>query len=77
VTTRIDALLEQARQLSPEERALLLDRLQDLLNPPDSGWETAWARECERRLGAYERGETTAEDFATALERLREKFRPQ
>jgi hypothetical protein len=27
VTRRVETLLEQARQLAPEERALLLDRL--------------------------------------------------
>jgi hypothetical protein len=71
---RIDVLLEQAQLLSPQERALLLDRLQDLFNPPDNGWDSAWAQECAKRIGALDRGEMAAEDLHEVLTRLREQY---
>lgn len=77
MSTRIEALLEQARKLAPEERAQLLDRLQDLVSPPDPDWEAAWAQECADRLAAYERGDMAAEDFEAAMKKLRAKYTGQ
>lgn len=76
MTNRIASLLEQAKALTPEERAELLAELHDLVTPPDPDWEKAWADECERRLRAYERGETVAEDADVVMARLRAKHLP-
>ncbi len=74
MTSRIELLLEQVKALSPEEQAQLLAELHDLVSPPDPEWEKAWADECERRAAALERGETTAEDAAVVMTRLRAKY---
>jgi hypothetical protein len=74
MTTRVDELVEQARQLAPEERVVLLDALNELVTPPDADWEAAWAKAAEDRLDAFERGEVAAEDFDVVMERLRRKL---
>lgn len=62
---------EQARKLSPEERARLAEALLDSLREaPLAEIQAAWEREIEERVAAYERGEVqtySAEDvFAEA-----------
>jgi hypothetical protein len=64
---RIDALLDLARKLTPEERAEFLDRLGDFVSPPDPAWASAWVSECQDRLASYERGEMRAENLDDAL----------
>jgi putative addiction module component (TIGR02574 family) len=64
-------LEREARLLSPEERALLVDALLDSLREVrPAEVEAAWAVEIERRVAAYERGDAKfipAEDvFAKA-----------
>ncbi|MEO8007475.1 MAG: addiction module protein [Betaproteobacteria bacterium] len=53
----IDNLLEQAKKLSADERAALIDALHELNALPDPEWEAAWIRECKDRLAALDRGE--------------------
>lgn len=74
MSDRIDALLDLARKLTPEERAECLDRLGDLVSLPDPAWASAWVSECQDRLAAYERGEMRAENLDDALRRLRAKY---
>ncbi len=74
MNARVEALIEQARELSREERVAVLDALQELVTPPDAAWEAAWAKECEDRLAAFERGEIEAEEFDVVMERMREEF---
>ena len=74
MTSRIDALIEQAKALSAEEQVVLLNTLQDLLAPAPEGWDEAWIAECEERLAAYDRGEVKADDFDVALSDLRRKY---
>ncbi len=74
MSDQIDALLELARKLTPEERAELFDRLRDLISPPDPTWVSAWVGECQDRLAAYERGEMRAENFDDAMRRLQAKY---
>ena len=74
--TKVEELLEQAKSLSAGDRAKLLAELHDLVMPRDPAWEKAWADECERRAAMLDRGESTAEDAAVVMRRLREKFIP-
>lgn len=74
MSDRINALIALARKLTPEERALFLDRLHDLVSPPDPAWAGAWVSECQDRLAAFERGEMHAENFDDAMRRLRTKY---
>ena len=74
MTNRVDSLLEQVKTLSVDEQVQLLAELHDLVSPPDPQWEKAWADECERRAAALQRGETTADDAAVVMTRLRAKY---
>lgn len=55
----VDELISQAKLLPPEQRELLLLRLQVELLPEDAdpAVEAAWIAEAERRLDAMDRGE--------------------
>jgi hypothetical protein len=55
----VDELISQAKLLPPEQRELLLLRLQVELLPEqaDPAVEAAWLAEAERRLDAVDRGE--------------------
>lgn len=74
MNSRVEAFIEQARELSREDRIAALDALQVLVAPPDASWEAAWAEEAESRIAAYERGEIEAEDIDSVMERLRQEF---
>ena len=74
MTDRIEALVEQVKALSAEERVVLLNTLQDLLTPPAAGWKSAWIRECEDRLSALDRGETKTADFDSVIADLKKKY---
>jgi hypothetical protein len=69
----VDKLVQQAKQLSPEEQAILSERILELVSPPDPEWEAAWIRECEDRIAACERGEMETIDSDVAMEWLRKK----
>ena len=54
-------LEEQARALSPDDRARLAEvLLESLQGPPLSEIEAAWNREIEERIAAYDRGDLPA-----------------
>jgi len=73
MNTRIDTLVEQAKELTPAEQAALAEALYEMVNPPDPEWEAAWTKECEDRLAAYQRGEIKALDSDEAMAFLRKK----
>lgn len=51
---------DQARALTSEERARLVESLLESLHSPMAEIETAWADEIERRVAAFDRGEIPA-----------------
>jgi putative addiction module component (TIGR02574 family) len=65
---------EQARKLSPEERARLAETLLESLRmAPLAEIEEAWALEVEGRVAAYDRGEVqtyAAEDVFAEARRI-------
>ena len=72
----LKVLEQQARTLTPEERARLVEvLLESLREAPSAEIEAAWDREIEQRIAAYDRGEVqtfSAEDvFAEARRLLR------
>ena len=72
---RVKKLSEEIRKLSPEEQADLIDELLVLTySEPDPEIEKALGEEVERRLDAYERGETTAVPVEEAMARLRSRY---
>ena len=65
---------QQARMLSPDERARLAEvLLESLRETPLSEIETAWDLEIEERVAVYDRGEVqtySAEDVFTEAKRI-------
>lgn len=54
----VSELAERGRSLAPEDRVRLMDLLLESLHTSSTGEiEAAWAKEIERRVAAYERGE--------------------
>lgn len=74
MNARVEALIDQARIMTAEERLAVLDALQELVAPPDQAWEDAWSRESEDRVSAYQRGEIQAEDFDLVMEQMRREY---
>ena len=64
-------------RLPPEGRAALAkDLIESLeLAEADSGSEAAWIDEIESRADAFDRGETTADDWKESLDRVRKTLR--
>ncbi len=55
---RVKNLMEEARQLTQEEQAELLDALTAMWHPADHEIDPALLEECERRCERHKRGET-------------------
>lgn len=68
-----ERIAEAALKLPPEDRLYVADRLEQSL--PHGGLAPeiakAWASEIDRRIEAYDRGETRAVDFDVALGNIR------
>lgn len=72
---RVKKLSEEIRKLSPDEQADLIEELLVLTyREPDPEIEKAWAEEAERRLDAYERGETSTVPLEDVMARLRARY---
>ncbi len=70
-----DQIVEHALALSSDDRAYVADLLEQSL--PESGFTSpeiadAWSQEIDRRIAAYDRGETQAISFEASLEHARE-----
>jgi putative addiction module component (TIGR02574 family) len=77
---RVASIIEEARKLSPEEREELLIRLRHEFEDEGSDGtpeeiEAAWIEEVERRVGAFERGETTSRSHEDVMADLRKLIR--
>jgi putative addiction module component (TIGR02574 family) len=71
VTDAAKKLLDQALQLSTDERAkLVTELLASLDGEPEEGWDVAWLKELDRRVQvAEERGESGS-DWRSVRERI-------
>lgn len=73
MSAMLNQIEEQARTLSAEDRAKLAESMLESLCAPISEVEDAWAREIERRVAAFDRGEIQsypAEDVFAEARRL-------
>ncbi len=52
-----NAVLQQALELSPIEKAQLIEGLLASLDTPDSSLDKLWAAEADARVTGYEQGE--------------------
>lgn len=69
-----EEIVQQALALSLEDRAYVADVIEQSLGSGEFATPeiaAAWMTEIERRAQAYERGETTAEDWRAVISRLR------
>jgi len=70
-----DDVLRQALTLSPQDRAFVADALEDSLPTPSlhsPQLAEEWSREIDRRIAAFDRGESTAIDFEAAVNHMRQ-----
>jgi putative addiction module component len=69
----LDAILQEARQLSVEDRAFLADVLEGSLDRDDFASKeisALWSAEIDHRIAAYLRGESISTDIETAMDRV-------
>jgi len=69
----LEQIEDQARALSPEERAKLAQSMLESLHSPLADIEAAWEAEIEQRVAAFDRGEIplhAAEDVFAEARRL-------
>jgi putative addiction module component (TIGR02574 family) len=72
---RVKKLSEEIRKLSPEEQADLMDELLVLTyREPDPEIEKELIEEVERRIDAYDRGDTKGVPLEDAMARLRARY---
>lgn len=69
--TDADRLLEEARRLSPNERAKIATELLVSLDEQDDDVKAAWAAEISRRAADAEAEPDDEEDWRTALDDIR------
>ncbi|MCG8418200.1 MAG: addiction module protein [Proteobacteria bacterium] len=78
MSTRTKELLEDALQLTLEERASLASELiASIDGEPDKDAERAWAAEIERRARRAIAGESIGTDWETVQARIASKLTPQ
>ena len=73
MSSSLEKIEAQAKALSAEERAKLAEAMLESLHSPVTEIEAAWAEEIERRVAAFERGESpayAAEDVFAEARRL-------
>lgn len=68
---RVKKLTEEARRLTTEEQAELLDALAAMVHADDREIDPALLEECERRWERYKRGETRLYTWEEVKEQLR------
>lgn len=71
MTERVRILIEQAKQLTPEERADVLDALLALQEGFPGPDEKAWRALVRERLSRLEQGLDIEEDFDEAIAEIR------
>jgi len=65
------SIVEQASQLTANEKIELIDALLATVDKPDAEIDMQWAREAEDRFSAYKRGEIATLDLNQILEKYR------
>jgi putative addiction module component (TIGR02574 family) len=72
----VEKILQEALALPREDRARVLEALQESLGP-DEQWEQAWAAEIDRRLRNLDEGRTRAIPAEEVFAKLRARFPPR
>ena len=64
-------ILKEALNLTPTEKAELIDKLLTSLDKPDKDLDDLWAGEAEDRIDAYEQGKIKALSIQEVLEKYK------
>jgi putative addiction module component (TIGR02574 family) len=72
----VEKVLQEALALPSEDRARLLEALQESLEP-DEEWGKAWAAEVARRVKDLDEGRTRAIPAEEVFAKLRARFPPR
>jgi putative addiction module component (TIGR02574 family) len=64
-------ILKEALNLTPTEKAELIDKLLISLDKPDKELDDLWAGEAEDRIDAYEQGKIKALSIQEVLEKYK------
>jgi putative addiction module component (TIGR02574 family) len=72
----VEKILQEALALRSEDRARVLEALQESLQP-DEEWEKAWAAEVVRRVKDLDEGRTQAIPAEEVFAKLRARFPPR
>jgi len=68
---RVKHLADQARRLTPEEQADLLDLLLAMMHEAPGAIDKDWEEEIPRRVEEIDRGEVELQDFDQSIKALR------
>ena len=71
MNNRVKHLADQARRLTPEEQADLLDLLLAMMHETPDAIDKAWEEEIQRRVEEIDRGEVDLQDFDQSIKALR------
>jgi len=69
MNNEVKSVIDQALNLTPEERAMLADQLLDSLDRSDTEIDKLWAEEAESRLDAYKSGDLLGIPLADILKK--------
>ncbi len=69
--TKSDKIINQALELSPDERVHVIDTLLASLEAIDEQAEVLWVNEVENRLDAFDKGEMEALSIEEVLRKYR------
>ncbi len=69
MNNEVKSVIDQALNLSAEERAMLAEQLLNSLESPDAELDKLWAEEAESRLDAYRNGELRGIPLADVLKK--------
>lgn len=72
----VEKIVQEALALPSEERARVLEALQESLQP-DEEWERAWATEVKRRAKDLDEGRSRAIPAEEVFAKLRAQFPPR
>ena len=64
-------ILKNALNLSPKEKAELIDKLLSSMDIPDREISELWSKESENRIDAYDRGEMKGIELEEVLKKYR------
>lgn len=75
--TSVGALYEQAMELSPGDRAVLMELLSETLLEKEANYDEAWREELDRRIAEHDANPDSAIPWDEAMEKIFAPLRPE